>query len=122
MSRIIIVDDDRDIRIALEDVLRTEGGHEVESAPSGLKLLSMLAMGQPDLIILDVMMSWIDGIGLCRALKQNQKYTNIPIIFISARVTATDIKRGLDAGAADYLTKPVDMSRILTSVSRVLVR
>ena len=119
MPNIMVVDDDRDIREAL-DVVLTDAGYNVTTAPSGLKLLTMLKFQEPDLIILDVMMSWIDGIGLCRALKSNKTYAHIPVIFISARVEKDDIARGMNVGAADYIPKPVDISELLTRVGRAI--
>src|SRR6185436_19971436 len=81
--------------------------------PNGFKLLGILAVERPDVILLDVMMSWIDGIDLCNALKRNHLYQTIPVVFLSARTSPQEIRRGLDAGAAAYLTKPVDLDKLL---------
>src|SRR4051812_2500837 len=92
---VAVVDDDRDIRIALSEALADEG-YDVKVVPNGLKLVSVLRASRPDLILLDVMMSWISGFELCRAIKQNRDFESIPIIFISARTRREDIKQGLD--------------------------
>jgi DNA-binding response OmpR family regulator len=63
------------------------------------------------------MMSWIDGFELCRAVKKNDEFKDIPVIFISAKKTATDIRTGLAAGAADYFSKPIDMERLLARIA-----
>src|SRR5207248_2312363 len=82
-------------------------------AANGLRLISTLHVDRPDLILLDVMMSWIDGFELCRAVKKNDEFRDIPVIFISAKKTANDIRTGLAAGASDYFSKPIDMERLL---------
>jgi DNA-binding response OmpR family regulator len=63
------------------------------------------------------MMSWIDGFELCRAVKKNDEFKDIPVIFISAKKTAADIRTGLAAGAADYFSKPIDMERLLARIA-----
>src|SRR5205814_5694477 len=107
-KKIIIVDDDRETREMLKMALELEG-YEVTQAANGLRLISSLHVDRPDLILLDVNMSWIDGFELCRAVRKNGDFKDIPVIFVSARTTASDVKRGRECGAADYFTKPVDM-------------
>jgi DNA-binding response OmpR family regulator len=63
-------------------------------------------------VLLDVMMSWIDGFELCRSIRRNPAFANIPIVFVSAKKSREDVQKGLDAGAADYFAKPVDMARL----------
>jgi DNA-binding response OmpR family regulator len=75
---------------------------------------------RPDLILLDVMMSWIDGFELCRAVKKNDEFRDIPVIFISAKKTANDIRTGLAAGASDYFSKPIDMERLLGRIAQLM--
>jgi DNA-binding response OmpR family regulator len=109
---VVIVDDDRVLRDRLQQVL--EGaGYEVAQAPSGLRLLSLLEVDRPDLILLDVAMSWIDGFELCRAMKANDAYARIPVVFISGRSSDSDIERGMACGAADYFVKPLDTLKLL---------
>jgi DNA-binding response OmpR family regulator len=115
----IIVDDDRETREMLALALQMEG-FEVSQAANGLRLISNLHVDRPDLILLDVNLSWIDGFELCRAVKKNDEFKRVPVIFISARTASTDVKKGLDAGAADYFTKPVDL-RGLVARMRELV-
>ncbi|HCF60740.1 MAG TPA: response regulator, partial [Myxococcales bacterium] len=101
----LIVDDDRDTREMLMLALDLEG-YDVEQAANGLRLVSSLRVDRPDLVLLDVMMSWIDGFELCRSIKKNEELRDIPIVFVSARKGGEDVRRGLEAGAADYFTKP----------------
>ncbi len=82
-KKIIIVDDDRETREMLKMALELEG-YEVAQAANGLRLISSLHVDRPDLILLDVMMSWIDGLELCRAVKKNDEFRDIPVIFITA--------------------------------------
>lgn len=111
-KKVVIVDDDRVTRDQLQ-LLLERAGFAVSQAPSALGLLSQLEVDRPDLILLDVVMSWIDGFELCRALKSNTSYRQIPIVFISGRSTPTDIETGLGCGAADYFVKPLDTRRLV---------
>jgi len=79
-----------------------------------------LHVDRPDLILLDVMMSWIDGFELCRAVKKNDEFRDIPVIFISAKKTAADIRTGLAAGAVDYFSKPIDMERLMARIAALV--
>jgi DNA-binding response OmpR family regulator len=88
--RVAVVDDDRDIRDGLKMAL-TDEGYDVTVVPNGLRLLSALQVDRPDLIVLDVMMSWIDGFELCRAMKRNPDYSQIPVLFVSAKSSPNDI-------------------------------
>ncbi len=72
------------------------------------------------MILLDVMMSWIDGFELCLAIKQNPEFRDIPIIFMSGKTAQSDIERGLAAGAVDYFPKPLDIDRLLDRVQEIL--
>src|ERR671935_1251632 len=92
--KIIIVDDDRETREMLKMALELEG-YEVTQAANGLRLISTLHVDRPDLILLDVMMSWIDGFELCRAIKQNPEFRDIPIVFMSGKTAPSDVERGL---------------------------
>ena len=118
-SRIIIVDDDRDTREMLTLALELEG-FEVGQAANGLRLISAMHVDRPDVILLDVMMSWIDGFELCRAIKRNPTFAEIPVIFISARKTPEDERTGLTAGAVAYFAKPIDMAGLTGCIRGIL--
>jgi DNA-binding response OmpR family regulator len=121
MRRVAVVDDDRDIRDGLRCAL-TDEGYEVTVVPNGLRLLSVLQVDRPDLIVLDVMMSWIDGFELCSALKRNSDYCDIPVLFISAKSRQEDIQHGLQCGAVDYVTKPFELPDLLGKIERIIGR
>ncbi len=117
--KITIVDDDRDTREMLTLALELEG-FEVGQAANGLRLISAMHVDRPDVILLDVMMSWIDGFELCRAIKKNPTFADIPVIFVSARKGPEDERAGLAAGAHDYFTKPLDMDRLIGRIREIL--
>lgn len=119
--KIVIVDDDRALRDRLQQVLE-KAGYQVAQAPSGLRLLSLLEVDRPDLILLDIQMSWINGFELCRAMKANATYQSIPVVFISGRSQKSDIDNGLACGAADYFVKPLDTLRLLERVRELAPR
>jgi DNA-binding response OmpR family regulator len=117
--RIIIVDDEREARELLQVALELEG-YQVSVAANGLKLIASLEVDRPDLILLDVMMSWIDGIELCRAIKRNESFRDIPVIFLSGRSSAEDKRRGREVGAIDYFGKPVDLNALISRIRALL--
>ena len=91
-------------------------------AANGIRLISSLHVDRPDVILLDVMMSWIDGFELCRSIKKNEEFKDIPVIFISACKTSEDVQKGIAAGAADYFTKPVDIERLIARINELVKR
>lgn len=119
--KIAVVDDDRDMRAWLENVLR-EAGFAVILANNGLRLVSTLQVDRPDLILLDVINSWIDGVELCRALKQNPQFAAIPVIFLSGRSATNEIERGLEAGAVDYFAKPLDSRKLIQRIRELVAQ
>lgn len=110
--KVVIVDDDRGTRERLTTILE-KSGWQVAQAPSGLRLVALLEVEHPDVILLDVAMSWISGFELCRAIKANPNYRQIPVVFISGRSAPSDIETGMSCGAADYFVKPIDTQRLL---------
>jgi DNA-binding response OmpR family regulator len=117
--KVTIVDDDRDTREMLTLALELEG-FDVGQAANGLRLISAMHVDRPDVILLDVMMSWIDGFELCRAIKKNPTFCDIPVIFVSARKSVEDERAGLEAGAVDYFPKPLDMDKLIARIREIL--
>lgn len=117
--KVIIVDDDRDTREMITLALSLEG-YEVTQAANGLRLISSFHVDRPDLVILDVMMSWIDGFELCRSIKKSEQFKDIPVLFLSARKSGDDQRRGLDAGACEYFTKPVQVDKLIARVQELV--
>lgn len=117
--RIAVVDDDVEVRDYLSDGL-TAAGYEVRVASNGLRLVSVLEVDPPDLILLDVVMKWVNGFDLCRALKRNPEFCTIPVVFVSARTAPRDVEHGLACGAVDYIPKPIDVDTLLQRISALL--
>ena len=117
--KVAVVDDDREVRDWIRESLISRG-YEVKVAGNGLRLVSTLHVDRPDLILLDVMMSWIDGFELCRAIKQNPEFRDIPVVFVSGKTAPADVERGLAAGAADYFPKPLDIERLVGRVEELI--
>ena len=117
--RILIVDDNETNRDILRTRLRPQG-YELMEASDGEEALSMTRRHHPDLILLDVMMPKVDGIAACRALKSDTDLPFIPIILVTAKADTKDIVAGLEAGADEYLTKPVDQSALVARVRSML--
>jgi DNA-binding response OmpR family regulator len=115
----MVVDDDRELREIVTEYL-VEEGFEVHSVPNGLKLMRALRVDRPDVIILDVMMSWINGFDLCSALKHNPEFCDIPVMFMSARSDPADVERGYQCGAVDYVVKPFDVTDLRARIERAL--
>ncbi len=117
--RVILVEDDRETRETLAELLRVEGFHVLPAA-NGLKLIAMLHAGRPDLIILDVNLSWIDGFELCRSVKRNEDFAHIPVVFLSGRTAQEDVQRGMTCGAEAYFVKPVDFDVMVARLREIL--
>jgi class 3 adenylate cyclase/CheY-like chemotaxis protein len=117
--RILIVDDEP---INL-DILRTRlsvHGYEILTATNGEEALAAATTQRPDLILLDIMMPKIDGIDVCRQLKADSSLPFMPIILVTAKADSKDVVAGLEAGAEEYLTKPIDQAALVARVKSML--
>ena len=112
--RIMIVDDEEDIRSLIRSALTTN--YDVVEAQDGLDALSKLDLVEPDFVILDVMMPLMDGVEACNAIRRHPRYQDISVMFLSALKSKEDLKRGYGAGANLYLTKPFEPSRLVRNV------
>jgi DNA-binding response OmpR family regulator len=117
-EKILLVDDDKEILNLLKIYLGNEG-YSILKASDGYSALHMLSKETPHLVILDVMMPGIDGIEVCREIRQTM---NIPIIMLSAKGQNTDKITGLLTGADDYITKPFDPLELVVRVKTLLRR
>lgn len=119
MSQTILVVDDNTVNILLiESTLK--GEFAVLGASNGVEMWEILKTSQPDLILMDVMMPEVDGFMLTQALVQHCDYRNIPVIFLTAKHSSSDLKRGFDCGAMDYITKPFNNTELKTRIKSVL--
>lgn len=118
-ARILVADDNPDNR----DIFRARlaaHGYEILTARDGAEALVIAHAAQPDLLLLDVMMPNLDGIEVCRRLKGDAALSFMPIIMVTARTGSQDVITGLDAGADEYLTKPVDQAALVARVRSML--
>ncbi len=119
-NKILIVDDDPDIIEFLSYNLKKEG-YKIEIGQNGLEAIEKAIKFKPDLILLDVMMPKMDGIEACEQIRSNKNISNVIIAFLSARDEDYSYVAGLNAGADDYITKPIK-PRILISKVKSLLR
>jgi len=115
-KRVLVVDDEADIRYILRQHLERLG-HEVVEAQSGLEAIEKVRALRPDLITLDVMMPDMDGFDVMAVLKEREGTRTIPVIFLSV---VQDEAKGFRLGATDYITKPIDPDRLLRAIDRIL--
>ena len=118
--RILIVDDEPDIREIARISLEAIGGHEVIDVASGADALDAAARQQPDAILLDVMMPGLDGPSTFARLQDSDATRDIPVIMLTAKVQETDRSRLLVMGAAAVLSKPFDPMHLADDVAAVL--
>ena len=120
-EKILIVEDEPDIVTMLEYNLKKEG-FRVTSASDGQEALRRAEREHPDIIILDLMLPEIDGLEVCKTLKQSSNTADIPIIMLTAKAQETDKIVGLELGADDYITKPFSIRELTARVKAVLRR
>jgi two-component system, OmpR family, response regulator MprA len=118
-GRVLVVDDDPDVREAVETALELEG-HSVTTAADGLAALKRLGQAEFDAVVLDVLMPNLDGFEVCRRLRASGNRT--PVLILTARDSEEDTIRGLDIGADDYLVKPFALGELLARVRALLRR
>jgi adenylate cyclase len=118
-QRILIVDDNEANRDILEARLKVHG-YELLQAADGEEALAAVQRDHPDLILLDVMMPKLDGVEVCRRIKGDATLPFTPIILVTSKSDTRDVIAGLDAGADEYLTKPVDQAALVARVKSVL--
>jgi two-component system alkaline phosphatase synthesis response regulator PhoP len=120
MPKILVVDDELDILEIIRHALNKEG-FEVHIAANGFQALEQTRKIKPDLILMDVMMPVMDGMEACRQLKEDTDTKNIPIVFLTARSEEFAELAGFEAGADDYISKPI-RPRVLMSRLKAILR
>jgi len=118
---ILVVEDEDDIRELLRYNLAKEG-YQVTGAASGEEALKAVKAARPDLMLLDLMLPGLDGLEVCRSLKQDPQTRNLPIVMLTAKGEEADIVAGLELGADDYITKPFSVRVLLARLRAVLRR
>jgi len=118
---ILVVEDEEDI-LALLQFNLLKAGYNVECAPCGEEALPLIAKHSPDLILLDLMLPGIGGLEICETLRSEQKTSEIPIIMLTAKGEESDVVKGLELGADDYITKPFSIKVLLARIQTILRR
>jgi DNA-binding response OmpR family regulator len=119
MSKLILlIDDDPDI-LALCGRSLQKSGFDVITADDAVHGLDLIHRARPDMVIMDIMMPGMDGLELCRIIRRE---SNVPIIFLTARVSEADVLVGLELGADDYIAKPFSMQELIARIRSVLRR
>jgi two-component system alkaline phosphatase synthesis response regulator PhoP len=117
--KILVVDDERYILHILDFSLGAEG-YEVITAGDGEQAVERTKADRPDLVVMDIMMPRMDGFEACRIIKSDPETRDIPVIMLTAKGREVDRKRGMDAGADEYLTKPFSPAKLIERVEGVL--
>ena len=121
MAKILIAEDERDIRDLVAFTLRF-AGYEIFAASNGEEAVEMAPKVNPDLILMDVRMPRMTGYEACKAMKANPDLKDIPVVFLSAKGQESEIQQGLEAGAEDYLLKPFAPDKLTESVKSILAK
>jgi len=118
-SRILIVDDEPNIVISVEFLMRHEGW-ETAVAEDGEAALEALGRQKPDLVILDVMLPGMSGFDVCERIRAEPRWRGVRILMLTAKGRETEVSRGMRAGADVYLTKPFSTKELVDHVRRLL--
>lgn len=120
MKRILIIDDEYDIRAVAELALKAVGGWSVSTAASGSEGLAKAAAEQPDVILLDVMMPEMDRFATFNALQANPVTQSIPVILLTAKVQNSDQRRFAEMGVEAVITKPFKAMKLPSQIAAAL--
>lgn len=121
MAKILIAEDERDIRELITFTLKY-AGHEIHQATNGEEALNLAKEVVPELILMDVRMPKMTGYEACRHMKADDNLKNIPVVFLSAKGQETEIQTGLEVGASDYILKPFAPDQLIKRVSEILAK
>lgn len=121
MKKILLIEDDVTVRENTAELLELSD-YEVVTAPDGRKGLEKAKLELPDIIVCDIMMPELDGYDVLKNLSEDPKTSFIPFIFLSAKTEHKDVRRGMDLGADDYLTKPFEETELLSAIESRLAK
>jgi two-component system alkaline phosphatase synthesis response regulator PhoP len=121
MAKILIAEDERDIRDLVAFTLRF-AGHEVFAASNGEEAVELAPKVNPDLILMDVRMPRMTGYEACKALKANPELKDIPVVFLSAKGQESERQQGIEAGAEEYLLKPFAPDQLSLQIKAILAK
>ncbi|MBR9861319.1 response regulator [bacterium] len=118
-KKILIIEDNQDIRENISEILELDG-YETLQASNGKEGARMAIDSLPDLVLCDIMMPELDGYGVLHILSKNESTVNIPFIFLTAKAEKSDLRKGMNLGADDYITKPFDETDLLNAINNRL--
>jgi CheY-like chemotaxis protein/CRP-like cAMP-binding protein len=121
MKTILLIEDDRALRENTEELLELSG-YSVITAPNGKIGIQLAKEKRPDIIVCDIMMPEVDGYGVLKDLSSNENTKHIPFIFLSAKTEHKEIRKGMDLGADDYLTKPFEEEDLINAIESRLAK
>ena len=121
MTKILVIEDEAPIRDKIVAVLKYEN-YDVIHAPNGREGVDSARENRPDLIICDVLMPDMNGYGALEALREDPDTSDIPVIFLTAAASRADMRKGMELGADDYITKPYTVEELLVAVRTRLER
>ncbi|WP_107039714.1 response regulator transcription factor [Brumimicrobium mesophilum] len=119
MSKILIVDDEPNIVMTLEYALKKKG-FEVFIARDGDEAIELIKTIEPNLVLLDIMMPKVDGFEVLEFVKSDKQFNQTKVIFVSAKNKASDVEKGIQLGASDYLTKPFSVKKLTEKIEHIL--
>jgi DNA-binding response OmpR family regulator len=119
MAKILVAEDERDIRDLISFTLRF-AGHDVVTANNGEEALERTLQEKPDLVLLDVRMPRMTGYETCRRIKADEAVKDIPVVFLSAKGQESEVQAGLEAGAVEYILKPFSPDQLTARVRAIL--
>lgn len=122
MDKIVLIEDDPGIRTVIRLALKGAGFTSICEAENGTDGLALVQREKPVLVILDLMLPGMDGLAVCSAIRRNPSVSGTPIVMLTARTAEEDVVRGLELGAADYITKPFSNAILVARVKAALRR
>ncbi|GII05091.1 response regulator transcription factor [Planobispora takensis] len=121
MAEVLVVEDDADIREVIAFRLRQDG-HTIHAADDGAVAMTLLQSLRPDLVVLDWILPHISGVELCRYLRTLPGMEQVPVLMLTVRGEAADMRRGFGAGVSDYMTKPFSLQELSTRTQALLAQ
>jgi len=115
MTHILLIEDNKDVRENIAEIL-VLAGYEITTAVNGKDGIEKVALVKPDLIVCDIMMPILDGFGVLHLLSKNEETQNIPFIFLTAKTERSELRKGMEMGADDYITKPFEKIELLNAI------
>ena len=115
MKSVLVIDDNQDIRENTAEIMEL-AGYKTFTAENGKKGIEIAQREKPDVIVCDIMMPELDGYGVLHLIRKNPETEHIPFIFLTAKTERTDLRKGMEMGADDYVTKPFEEIELLNAV------